>query len=129
MLTIQLDSPVPISDQIRLGLRRAIASGAVKPGDPLPTVRQLAADLDVNMNTVARAYRELEAEGLVSSVRGRGTVVTSTRETSRQPDVKVRERIILEIRNLLANARLAGMNRRQIETLVTNEAGLVWPRE
>ena len=44
MLTIQLDSPVPIGDQIRLGLRRAIASGAVKPGDPLPTVRQLAAD-------------------------------------------------------------------------------------
>jgi GntR family transcriptional regulator len=129
MLTIQLDSPLPIGDQIRLGLRRAIAGGTVKPGDPLPTVRQLAADLDVNLNTVARAYRELEAEGLVSSVRGRGTVVTSARETSRQPDVKVRERIILEIRNLLANARLAGMNRRQIETLFTNEAGFVWPRE
>lgn len=129
MLTIQLSSPVPIGDQIRLGLRRAIASGEVKPGDPLPTVRQLAADLGINLNTVARAYRELEAEGLVSTVRGRGTVVTSARETPRQPDIKVRDRIMLEVRNLLASARLAGMNRRQIETLFMDEAGIVWPRE
>lgn len=129
MLTIRLDSPLPIVDQIRLGLRRAIAGGEVKPGDPLPTVRQLAADLDINLNTVARAYRELEAEGLVSTVRGRGTVVTSARETPRQPEVKVRERIMVEIGNLLASARLAGMNRRQIEALFINEAGLVWPRE
>lgn len=128
MLTIQLDSPVPIGDQIRLGLRRAIAAGEVNPGDSLPTVRQLAADLGVNLNTVARAYRELESEGLVSTVRGRGTVVTSARELSRQPEAKVRDRLRVELRNLLANARLAGLNRRQLESLFMSEAGLVWPR-
>jgi GntR family transcriptional regulator len=129
MLTIRLDSNVPIVDQIRLGLRRAIAAGQVKPGDSLPTVRQLAADLSINLNTVARAYRELEIEGLVSTTRGRGTVVTSARETARRPDAKVRDRIRSEVRNLLANARLAGMSRLQFDTLLNSEVGLVWPRE
>ncbi len=85
MLTIRLDSPVPLAEQIRLGIRQAIAAAELAPGDPLPAVRQLANDLGVNFNTVARAYRELEQEGLVISRRGRGTVVTSARYWAKAP--------------------------------------------
>ncbi|MEW6278583.1 MAG: GntR family transcriptional regulator, partial [Candidatus Eremiobacterota bacterium] len=73
MIRIQVDSTVPLVEQLQQELRRAIARGEVGPGDPLPPVRQLAADLGINWNTVARAYRALELEGLVSTARGRGT--------------------------------------------------------
>jgi DNA-binding transcriptional regulator YhcF (GntR family) len=129
VLTIQLDSPLPIVDQIRLGIRQAIAAGALVPGDALPTVRQLAADLDVNLNTVARAYRELEAEGLVTTVRGRGTTVAAARERRREPERQRRERLLNELRTLLASARLAGLSRAQIETLFAEQASAIWPEE
>lgn len=129
MLTIRLDSDVPLTDQIRRGIRQAIAAGEVAPGDPLPTVRQLATDLDINLNTVARAYRQLEADGLVTPVRGRGTVVKAARENTRETEETVRERVLAEIRNLLTNARLAGLSRRQTQDLVSREAEAFWTKE
>ena len=77
MLTVDLDSAEPLYEQIVRGLRRAIARGAVKVGDRLPSVRQLAGDLSVNLNTVARAYRSLEGDGLVRVRHGQGVVVLS----------------------------------------------------
>jgi GntR family transcriptional regulator len=129
MLIIDFTSSVSIFEQVRLGVRRAIAGGQLKAGDSLPTVRQLAADLNVNLNTVARAYRELETEGLVSTVRGRGTIITATLERRREPQAHRRLRILAEIRNLLANARLAGMTRIEIQSLVGAEAGSVWQKK
>lgn len=74
---IQLDfrSGQPIYMQIVEQVRQLIARGELKPGDQLPTVRQLAADLRVNFNTVARAYRLLDEAGLISTQHGRGTYV------------------------------------------------------
>ncbi len=129
MLTINLQSDLPIAEQIRLGVRRAIAAGALKPGDPLPTVRQLAADLGINLNTVARAYRDLEAAGLVATVRGRGTVVTATTETRREPEGRRLEHLVAGLRDVLANARLAGLARPDVEALIAGEVDRVWPRE
>lgn len=77
MLTIDLDAPEPLHEQIVRGLRQAIARGAVRVGDRLPSVRQLAGDLGVNLNTVARAYRRLEEEGLLRVRHGQGAVVSS----------------------------------------------------
>ena len=65
----------PIYLQIIEEIQRAIALGALRTGDPLPSVRQLAADLRINPNTVAQAYRELERDGLVAMRRGQGTYV------------------------------------------------------
>ncbi len=79
MLAIDLDSPEPLHEQIVRGLRRAIAGRVVRVGDRLPSVRQLADDLAVNLNTVARAYRRLEDEGLVRVRHGQGAVVVSER--------------------------------------------------
>ena len=69
--------PTPIYAQLERGLRAAIATGRLRPGDQLPTVRQLAVDLRVNANTVARVYAELERAGVLETRRGVGSFVTS----------------------------------------------------
>jgi GntR family transcriptional regulator len=76
-MPIQIDfrSGVPIYIQIMNQIRQMVANGDLKPGDQLPTVRQLAIDLQVNWNTVARAYRLLDEAGLISTQRGRGTFI------------------------------------------------------
>ena len=76
-LNFQLDfrQHEPIYAQIVAQVKQFIATGALKPGDQLPTVRQLAADLRVNFNTVARAYRILDEEGIISTQQGRGTYI------------------------------------------------------
>ncbi len=126
MLTIHLDSPVPLAEQIRLGIRQAIAAAELAPGDPLPAVRQLANDLGVNFNTVARAYRELEQEGLVISRRGRGTVVTSASETVTSPASEVEARLADGLRCLLADARLAGVASETLRRLIDTEMTHLW---
>jgi DNA-binding transcriptional regulator YhcF (GntR family) len=117
MLTIDPRSSLPLGEQVRRGLRRAIAEGELSPDDPLPPVRQLAADLGVNLNTVARAYRELEREGLVVTARGRGTVVRArrTRERLAPADLSLR------VRDLLADARLSGYGKEEMHRLVVAE--------
>jgi GntR family transcriptional regulator len=75
MIRIDPRSPVPLNDQIKAGLRGLVARGALKPGDPAPSIRDLAETLKVNPNTVARAVRELVLEGLLEARRGEGTVV------------------------------------------------------
>lgn len=74
---VELDfrSHVPIYVQIVERVKHLVATEALKPGDQLPTVRQLAADLRVNFNTVARAYRILDEVGVISTQQGRGTYV------------------------------------------------------
>ena len=68
----------PIYEQIKDSIRRLIFSGAMSEGDQLPSVRNLAAQLSINPNTIQRAYRELEAEGCVTSVPGKGSFVRKT---------------------------------------------------
>jgi GntR family transcriptional regulator len=77
--TIEVDVglPTPVYEQIRAQIVGHIAAGTLRPGDRLPTVRSLAADLGIATNTAARAYRELESLGVVASRRRVGTVVTA----------------------------------------------------
>lgn len=117
MISIDPRSEVPLGVQVRVALRRAIAEGTLRPGDDLPPVRQLAGDLGINLNTVARAYRELEGEGLVVAVRGRGTVVTAGRGRTRLPRSELR----LRIRDLLADAVLAGYGREEMREVLLSE--------
>ncbi|HET6531003.1 MAG TPA: GntR family transcriptional regulator [Actinoplanes sp.] len=88
MITIDHDSPVPPYEQVRLRIAELAAAGHLAAGAKLPPVRQLATDLGLAANTVARAYRELEQAGLVET-RGRaGTVITA--RAARTPDEAVR---------------------------------------
>jgi GntR family transcriptional regulator len=77
MITLNQNSQTPIYDQIKLGLKGLVKKGLLKPGDAAPSIRKMAADLKVNPNTVARAYRELTAEGFFESSRGQENIISS----------------------------------------------------
>lgn len=72
-LDIESKKGVPIYLQIEEQIRALVSAGQLQPGEQLPTIRELASDLDVNYNTVARAYRDLDREGVILTQRGRGT--------------------------------------------------------
>lgn len=74
-LAIDNQSGVPFYRQIIEQIKYAISRGDLEPGDQLPTVRQLAVDLSINPNTVVRAYRQLEIEGVLETQQGSGTYV------------------------------------------------------
>ena len=76
----------PLFEQLAALLRREMELGQIQPGEQLPTVRVLAGLLGINFNTVARAYRVLDAEGRISTQQGRGTFVTDPIETQEPSD-------------------------------------------
>lgn len=92
MFELKRDRGNPVYLQIQNQLERRIASGALSPGDALPSVRALAKQLRVNPNTVVRAYRELEFRGLVVTRHGEGTFVAEDAETQSQPGDLIAER-------------------------------------
>jgi GntR family transcriptional regulator len=126
VLTVSLSSPIPLHDQIVAGLRDLIAAGTLTKGDELPPVRQLAADLGINLNTVARAYRELTDDGLLASVRGRGTVVIATVERASGPRAEERKRIEAGIAAAFNDAKIAGFSRDAVDGIVTRQIDRLW---
>ena len=106
-ISIDNKSGVPFYRQIIEQVKFAVASGDLQPSDRLPTVRQLAVDLSINPNTVIRAYRELEIEGMLDTQQGSGTFVSH-----RRPDVDQleRQRMLDQILiDLLARASAYGL--------------------
>ncbi len=105
-LKVDTHSKVPIYIQIVERVKHMIATGEMKPGDQLPTVRQLAQDMRVNLNTIARAYRLLNDAGVISTQQGRGTFVRERsydRALSRMRAEKLKalmDQIILEALSL-----------------------------
>lgn len=77
MFQVDANHPTPLYAQLERSIRFAIATGKVRIGDQLPTVRQLAVDLRINANTVAKVYAELERAGVVETRRGVGTFVSA----------------------------------------------------
>jgi GntR family transcriptional regulator len=126
MITIMLDSPVPLHDQLVSELRGLIAQGELAVGDELPSVRQLAADLGINLNTVARAYRELTDAGLLHSARGRGTVVISTVEKCRGPKSRSQKRLESSIAGALSDAKIAGISLEVIQAIFKKQTEIIW---
>lgn len=92
---IDLTTHVPAYAQIMGQVKQAIASGKLNPGDQLPTVRQLAADMRINFNTVARAYRLLDEEGIISTQHGRGTYILERSPTKESERARRRQFIVL----------------------------------
>ena len=108
-MDFQIDSKsgVPFYRQIVEQVKFAIAGGALEPGDRLPTVRQLAVDLAINPNTVVRAYRQMEIEGVLETQQGSGTFVGARRP---EIDPDERRRMLDQIlTDLLARAASYGL--------------------
>lgn len=80
MIRLDYRDARPIYEQVKDGLRRLMVTGVLAPGEKLPSVRSLAMDLAINPNTIQRAYAQLEMEGYVYSVAGRGTFVAEGQE-------------------------------------------------
>ena len=107
IFSIDPRDPTPIYAQLERGLRAAIATGRLRPGDQLPTVRQLAVDLSVNANTVARVYAELERAGVIETRRGVGSFISATPAEARSPREHGR-RLRALVTRMLADAAAAG---------------------
>lgn len=104
-IAIDFRSGQPIYLQIVEQIRNQIMAGEIGPGDKLPTVRQLATDLRVNFNTVARAYRLLDEAGLISTQLGRGTYVWE------KPSLEVVEKLRSQSLHEQTAAVIEGMSR------------------
>jgi GntR family transcriptional regulator len=112
-------SPTPLYAQIASRLRVAIASGELRPGDGLPSVRQLAGRLRINPATVVQAYRELEVEGLVNTKHGAGTFVQEVAADRRNRDRELEARRL--VRELLAEAGSIGITAIELRTAMEHE--------
>lgn len=107
MISIDSQDATPIYAQLERALRAAIATGRMQPGDQLPTVRQLAVELRVNANTVARVYAELERAGVIETRRGVGSFINATPAEARPPREHDR-RLRAFVTRVLADADAAG---------------------
>jgi len=110
-VVLDLSSSVPQYEQIRSQITALVAASALRPGDRLPTVRALATDLGVAAGTVARAYRELESEGLVATRRRTGTTIASGAEAADQGVRRAAHAFV-------ARARSAGLGDDEVIDLV-----------
>ena len=117
-LLIDRDLPVPVYEQVAAQLRRLIATGALAPGVTLPPVRQLASDLGVNLNTIARCYRLLASEGFLV-IRERAGVAVAAPAATVEPAAKA---VLLDqLRGSLAKLRQAGMAADELRALLRQE--------
>lgn len=102
-------SGVPLYVQIEEQVKTAIAAGVLEPGARLPTVRELAVELTINPNTVARAYRELERAGFIDTTPGRGTFVKAVQAPPMGDDER-RRRLASVVDVMLTEARALGFS-------------------
>jgi GntR family transcriptional regulator len=108
IVTVDPRDATPIYAQLERGLRAAIATGRLQPGDQLPTVRQLAVDLRLNANTVARVYAELERAGVIETRRGVGSFVSAAGRAEARPAGEKTRRLRAFATHLLSEAERAG---------------------
>ena len=107
IVSIDPRDATPIYAQLERALRAGIATGRLEPGEQLPTVRQLAVELRVNANTVARVYAELERGGVIETRRGVGSFISATPAQARPPREHER-RLRAFVTRVLADADTAG---------------------
>ena len=127
MFNIKPTDAAPIWKQIEEGMRRMISLGALAAGDPVPSVRDLARDLRVNPNTVARAYRELETAGVVVKRRTAGTFVSDAGSPlARRERLKI---LTERLDALLAEARQLGVATDEVVRLLHERDAVLKPKE
>lgn len=117
--SLDLHNGVPLYEQVVRQIKFAVANGALRSGDLTPSVRELAKQLTLNPNTVARAYRQLQDEGVVTPVRGSGLAVTADAVTRCKADRKTLCR--QTFRQAIDAARQSGLADDDIEKMAQEE--------
>ncbi len=105
-IVVDIESPTPLFAQLIEQVKRAVQSGAKKPGDPLPSIRQLANDLNLNNKTVAKAYRLLERDSVIQARGYRGTFVHPDAEANSLVDLN--ELVTAKLTNTIAALKESG---------------------
>ncbi|MBQ2634237.1 MAG: GntR family transcriptional regulator [Oscillospiraceae bacterium] len=119
MITVNYRDPRPVYEQIMDGLRRRIISGVLAPDERLPSVRELAAQLAINPNTIQRAYRELEQSGYIYSVAGKGNFAGHRQEV----DAGRRETLLRTLRETARELRWLGVSREELTDCLREQGG------
>ena len=118
----------PIYIQLSEQIKRAIAIGALTPGERLPTVKALAIDLKVNPNTVARVYRELEQEGVIATAPGRGSFVREN-ETVENVQRAASDTVTAAIDNAVREAQSLGISRDAVRSALSTSLARWFPED
>jgi len=105
--------PTPLHAQLERSIRAAIASRRLRPGDQLPTVRQVAVDLSINPNTVVRAYRELEIRGVLETQQGTGTFISQ--QKVKHDEVERRRQLTQLVSEFVSRAGAAGFTIEELQ--------------
>lgn len=115
-LILNTSSMVPIYEQIMEAIKNQIASGELKPGDSLPSVRRLSSDLKISALTVKKAYDRLEEEGFTTTIHGKGTYVTGTNVEM----IKEQQRVLIEkeLEAVVNKALVCGMANDEIRDML-----------
>ncbi len=119
-LEIDFRSGIPIYLQVVERIKEHLASGQLKPGDQLPTVRALAADLRVNFNTIARAYRIMDEAGIISTQQGRGTYILEAPSPETIGSIRVQALEDLT-RRYIADAERLGGTPEQLKKILSEQ--------
>ena len=117
MIRLDYRDSRPIYEQVRDGLRRLMVTGVMQPGEQLPSVRSLAMELAINPNTIQRAYRELEADGYILSVAGKGSFVAQVDQLAEQQ----KKQAVDAFRAAAQKLRQLGLTQAQLAQLLTEE--------
>ena len=121
ILRLNHSSGMPIYLQLMEQVKHAVETGALRPGDQLPTIRKIAEDLVMNPNTVARAYRELEHEGVIELKHGSGAFIRG----SAARDAKVTRKAQAIVQSAVERLVASGFNGDEIRRLVESELALL----
>jgi len=115
-IVISNSSPDPIYEQVARQVKAGIISGELREGEALPSIRKLAQDLQISVITTKRAYEELEKEGFIDTVEGKGSFVAmQNKELLREKKMKIVEDKLAEA---VAEARLLGIARAELEEML-----------
>ena len=110
---------VPVYEQVSRQIMFAVASGSILPGEMIPSVREMARELAINPNTVARAFRELQDQNILKTVRGTGVAVTSG---AKAKCITARTRVIRgRLRDVFSEARQSQLNETELQTMIDAE--------
>ncbi len=112
-IIVKARSTIPLYQQIAAEIKRCIAASKVKPGERIPTVRELADHLQINPATVARAYQELEREGIVAASRRRGTIVLGEADSPQRLPMR-QEQLTAMINKLIMEVLSLGYSRKEL---------------